>query len=274
MMTKDELNDHLSALRLNRAEAAQLLGVSPRTVRRWFEGEEVPGPAQAALRAWRRLAERNLPWKPDTVSIVEDDQDQIARHRLHTIGLGQLLERVDKRGGPRIPWTVSFAEGKATLGPVEVSFYKLQSGGFSVSTYRRKDTDPDVQRDWTLIEDAIYCIAAEFQKLPVRATAIRAVADYARRNSSLFGRRGPKMPTPAEAKQQQHRIEAFADDLDSLAAAAENGGATYQQFEATLRSLHKENFFPENSLISAVAKAFVSSDARADSQAKAEIANE
>src|ERR1700688_2310243 len=146
-MTKHELNGDLETLRLTQTEAARLLGVSARTVRRWLEGEEVPGPAEAALRAWRRLAERNLPWKPDGVSIVEDDQDQIARHRLHTIGLSDLLERVEKRGGARIPWTVSIPEGKARLGPVEVGFYKLLSGGFSVSTYRRKDTDPDVQRD-------------------------------------------------------------------------------------------------------------------------------
>ena len=257
MMTNDELNGHLSTLGLTQAEAAQLLGVSARTLRRWFEGEEVPGPAQAALRAWRRLAERNLPWKPDSVSIVEDDQDQIARHRLHTIGLEDLLERVEKRGGARIPWTVSIPEGKARLGPVEVGFYKLLSGGFSVSTYRRKDTDPDVQRDWPLIEDAIFCIAAEFQNCPVRAAALRSVADYVRRHSTMFVRNGPQMPTPSEAQQQQQRIEALADKINSLARTAEIGEATYQQFEAILRELHKESFFPDGALVSAVANAFV-----------------
>jgi hypothetical protein len=57
------------------------------------------GPAEAALRAWRKLAASNLPWKPDSVSIVEDDQGQIARHRIHTIGLSDLLARVEARGG-------------------------------------------------------------------------------------------------------------------------------------------------------------------------------
>jgi len=161
-MTSTELNDQFAALRLTQAEAAQLLGVSARTVRRWIEGEEIPGPAEAAVRAWRKLAERNLPWKPDSVSIVEDDQDQIARHRLHTIGLSDLLARVEARGGARIPWTVNVDEGSAVLGPVEVAFHKLQSGGFSVSYYRRRDTAPDVSLDWPLIEDAIYCIAKEF----------------------------------------------------------------------------------------------------------------
>jgi hypothetical protein len=153
---------HLTTLRLTQAEAAQLLGVSARTVRRWVEGEEVPGPAEAALRAWRRLAANNLPWKPDSISIVEDDQDQIAHHRIHTIGLSDLLARVEARGGARVPWAVNVERGCAVLGPLEVSFYKLRSGGFSVSFYTRKDTSPDVSRDWALIEDAIYCIAKEF----------------------------------------------------------------------------------------------------------------
>ena len=256
-MTKRELNDHLETLRLTQTEAAQLLGVSARTVRRWLEGEEVPGPAEAALRAWRRLAERNLPWKPDSVSIVEDDQDQIARHRLHTIGLSELLARVESRGGARIPWNVSIPEGKAFLGPVEVAFHKLQSEGFSVSSYRRKDIDPDVHRDWPLIEDAIFCIAGEFQNCRLRASVLKAVADYVRRHSSVFGRRSPTMLTPAEARQQKARIEALADKIDSLARVAEQGSATYQHFEAILRDLHKENFFPDASLVSDVARAFV-----------------
>jgi hypothetical protein len=161
MMSPAELSDHIATLRLTQAEAAQLLGVSARTVRRWAEGEEVPGPAEAALRAWRRLAANNLPWKPDSVSIVDDDQDQIARHRIHTIGLSDLLARVEARGGARVPWVVNIDRCSAVLGPLEVSFYRLQSGGFSVSFYTRKDTSPDVSRDWPLIEDAIYCIAKE-----------------------------------------------------------------------------------------------------------------
>src|SRR5580700_7118768 len=100
-MTAPELNKHLAALQVTPAEAAQLLGVSPRTVRRWLEGEDVPGPAEAALRAWRTLADRHLPWKPDSVSIFEDDQDQIARYRRHTEELGAVLKRVEARGGAR-----------------------------------------------------------------------------------------------------------------------------------------------------------------------------
>ena len=78
-----ELQEHLQALRLSQAEAAQLLGLSARTVTRWCNDhpEEVSGPAEAALRAWRRLDSLHLAWRPDSASILEDNADQIAAHR-------------------------------------------------------------------------------------------------------------------------------------------------------------------------------------------------
>jgi hypothetical protein len=59
-MTKEELAEHLSYLRLSLSEAALLLGSSERSVRRWAE-EGVPGPVAAAVRAWRELEARRLP---------------------------------------------------------------------------------------------------------------------------------------------------------------------------------------------------------------------
>src|SRR5437588_7266986 len=114
MMIEPELRQVLVRLDLTQNEAAQLLGVAPRTVRRWLEGEDIPGPAEQALRAWIRLHERNLPWRPDEESIVEDDQDQIARHRAHMINLNAMLSRVEDRGGPRVPWAVDRARQTAT----------------------------------------------------------------------------------------------------------------------------------------------------------------
>src|SRR5580704_10696890 len=106
MMTPSDLQTHFTRLGLLPNEAAQLLGVAPRTVRRWCEGEEVPGPAEQALRAWLRLQERNLVWRPDTISLSENDQKQIAAHRDHAIELDAALARVEARGGPRLPWHV------------------------------------------------------------------------------------------------------------------------------------------------------------------------
>jgi transcriptional regulator with XRE-family HTH domain len=326
MMTTHELQQTLLRLGLSQTEAAQLLGVAPRTVRRWLEGEEVPGPAAQALRAWIRLYERNLPWRPDSASIADDDQDQIARQRMHAINLSEILARVEARGGPRLPWTVDRQRSRATLGPMEVSYYTLLNGGFSLATYTRKDGDPDVQRDWELIEDAMFCIAKALETGPVTlvyhdqpwrngtvqqtleefastneairracaamgspnfhdpfimagnpaeplldrfqlrrecerhknsGAALRAVAKYVALNSAMSVTSGPRMLSSAQTAQKRERIEGLAQEIDSLAAAAEQGLAGYQQFDVILGNLHKLGFFPETQLVSEVARAFL-----------------
>jgi hypothetical protein len=257
MMNTSELNEQLVALGVSPAEAAQLLGVSPRTVRRWLEGEEVPGPAEAALRAWRTLADRRLPWKPDSLSIFEDDQDQIARHRRYTEELVEVLRRVEARGGTRNPWTVDLEKCKATFGHFEVGFYKLQSGGFSLSTYRRKDKRPDLGRDMLDIEDAAFCIARAFAKAQSSPAALKAVADYTRKHSSVFAVDGPGLLDRSEKARRQRIIESVADKIDELGVAASDGRAKYQDFESLLEELHAVGFFPLMSLISDVAHSLV-----------------
>lgn len=163
-MDKGQLEQYLGRLGLAPADAAQLLSISSRTLRRWLDGEDIPGPAQRAILAWIHLHERRLPWRPDTVSIVQDDQNQIARHRQHTIDTVDVLKRVEVRGGAKAPWIVDWDKGRASLGSMEVSFYKLQSGGFSLGSYRRTDSPPDSARDMPMIEDAVYCIAQALAK--------------------------------------------------------------------------------------------------------------
>jgi hypothetical protein len=160
-MSNLDLSATLNSLGLSQVAAARLLSVDPRTVRRWVENpEEISGPAEQALRAWQRLHAYGLPWSPDGVDVVETDPEQIARYRLHTLELDTLLEKVKKRGGPAAPWVMDLDKGKAVLGALEVTFYKLPSGGFSPQSYKRRDAIAlDVERDWHLIEDAFACIA-------------------------------------------------------------------------------------------------------------------
>jgi transcriptional regulator with XRE-family HTH domain len=325
MMSPTELEQSLLRLNLSQTEAAVLLGVAPRTLRRWLEGEEVPGPAERAIRAWLRLHEHRLPWRPDSTAIETKDEDQIAKHREHAISLSNIIARVEARGGPRMPWVVDRPRSRATFGPMEVSFYALTNGGFSLANYTRKDGSPDVERDRELIEDAAYCIAKEFASGPVTlvyqdrpwrtgvtkptyenfpskeaaieracdltgsanfhdafimagqppnplldkhelrrecerrkdvAAALKAVADYVQRHSSLFARDGARLWSPEQAAKQQQRIETVAAKIAALVDPAAKGTATYDQFESLLGELHKLGFFPETSLVSAVARAF------------------
>jgi hypothetical protein len=158
-MNAAEFRQSLAQLGLSQTDAAHLLSVAPRTVRRWAEEStpEIPGPAEHALRAWLGLQRRGLPWRPG-----DDDDDQIRRYRDHVIELYELLLRVEARGGPTGAWTIDLEKGVARLGPMEVSFYKLANGGFSPGYYRRSDGPPDWNRDRPLLEDAYASIAKAF----------------------------------------------------------------------------------------------------------------
>ena len=59
-------------------------------------------------------------------------------------------------------WDWDFS--RASLETMEISFYKLRSGSFSLGTYRRADRPPDPDRDREMIEDAVYCIAKTSEK--------------------------------------------------------------------------------------------------------------
>ncbi len=325
MMSTTELEQCLLRLGLTQTEGAQLLGVAPRTLRRWLEGEEIPGPAEQAVRAWLKLHDHKMAWRPDSASIADDDQDQIGKIRQHGINLSEVISRVEARGGPQMPWAVDRPRSRATFGPMEVTFYALPNGSFSPANYTRKDQHhPDVERDRSLIEDAIYCIAKEFTGRPVtlfwgdrpwrsgvvsqkqktllskeaaiqqacasmgaadfhdafimagnqllldkydlrvecqrrkaRAATLKAVAEYALGHSDTFVTDGSRMLSPEQKQRQQQRIEAVAKKIDDLASPAERGEVSYQQFETLLGELHGLGFFPETSLVSAVAHAFV-----------------
>ena len=166
MMSRTELEQSLIRLSLSQTEAAQLLGVAPRTLRRWLEGEELPGPAEQAIRAWLRLHERRLPWRPDSTAIAErrsgpDRQTPRTRYQSQQ---HHRASRSARRPANALGRRSSALE--RNFGPMEVSFYTLTNGGFSLAHYTRKDGSPDVERDRELIEDAAYCIAKEFDERP------------------------------------------------------------------------------------------------------------
>ena len=167
-MNAIELRGALDELGISQVEAAILLGVSDRSVRRWVEGpDEVPGPVEQTLRAWLRLERARLAWRPDSEMIGGEISDelanQIASYRRHALGLDALIKKVKLRGGPAAPWRVDLKRCVATLGPIEVTFDALTNGGFSPAHYTRKDGPLDQKRDQPLLDDAYACIAEEIR---------------------------------------------------------------------------------------------------------------
>jgi hypothetical protein len=251
------LDETLAYLGLDYAEAAKLLGVSVRTLRRWLEGEEVPGPAQAALRAWRELHSRHLAWKPDSISLFENDKAQMERARHHAELVAHIIKTVEERGGTRDPWAVNMTKCLATFGPFEVGFYKLANGGFSFSAYRRLDGSPDPARDRPYLEDAAYAISKAFSRIAAAQPALQRVASYIRQHSAIFVTDGPASLPALERKKRQRDIEAVADKIDELAASLHGNSAEYNQFEELLRQLHLLGSFPTIELVSDVAQAML-----------------
>lgn len=168
---RSELHYRLLRLSLTAKEAARLLSVDVKTVSRWLDGSvEVPGPAQQALRAWERLEERRIPWRPGGLPIQVMDgkeiEDQIRLMRQHVVSLDDVIQKVRKRGGPAAPWKVNLQKCEAELtDTMRVHFYPLPNGNFSPSSYVRTDKEPDYERDLPLIEDAIICIADAVAKV-------------------------------------------------------------------------------------------------------------
>lgn len=160
-MNGDELNKFLGLLALSQTEVAVRLGVTARTVRRWQAGEQkIPRWVTELLAAWTQLQTRNLPWGADLESVWFGNDDQIRRHNDHDEALVQIIQRVEARSGPAAPWRVNLRDHSATLGSISVRFYRLASNSFSLASYSRSDLQPDINRDQTLIEDAVAAFAS------------------------------------------------------------------------------------------------------------------
>jgi transcriptional regulator with XRE-family HTH domain len=159
-MDTKQLRSTLNHLGLSQLEAARLLGVRPRTMQRWIAGNPAVGqPAAEALRAWQRLADLGLAWRPDSEAIMTAEAAELARRPPLAADLDGMLARVAARGGPTRRWRVSLGRRRAAADKLVVTFNALPGGGFAPASYRRLDGQLDRDQDWPLIEEAVVAFA-------------------------------------------------------------------------------------------------------------------
>jgi hypothetical protein len=167
-MSGAQMRAHLELLGLSQTEAAELLGTNSRTVRRWVEhdNEEIPGPAEQALRAWARLHRAGWAWRPDHEPLAGEGRVVQDSRRLAAYAVSDALERVRRRGGVVALWDVDLIRQRATLGAMQLHFQVLADGGFVPQSYRPGEGaessvagDADFARDTALLEDGVACIA-------------------------------------------------------------------------------------------------------------------
>lgn len=181
-MTPAEVCEHLQLLGLSPVQAAKLLGVGLRTMRRWTDpgeadaqasdsqagqGGSIPGPAEQALRAWLKLHRLGLSWRPGAEPLTSAGVTGGAGSALEAARLASMLQRVRERGGPAEPWDIDLGRGLARLGVRRVSFCRVTGAGASAGFVLQSAWREDARRgqeagqgaNAAALEDASACIA-------------------------------------------------------------------------------------------------------------------
>lgn len=72
-MTKEELINIIKNLDTTQKELSSILKIHERTLHRWMSRpESIVGPARQALRAFNKLQNYALPWRPSEIDLAID----------------------------------------------------------------------------------------------------------------------------------------------------------------------------------------------------------
>ncbi len=86
-------------------------------------------------------------------------------------------------------------------------------------------------------------------------SALKELAQEVRRNSWAFVRQGPAMLSPSVTALRDQKIKELAKEIDRLGDKVPHRKVTYGEVKRVLDRLHELGFFPDQLLISNVARA-------------------
>ena len=160
-----------------------------------------------------------------------------------------------------LPWEIvepivgDLWRSHATDGP-EAQFLAIFARSNEYTLYSKHTLAVDlasdiVKADWMTLIDL-----HELRKdvmIRTRVAALRAIAEDIESTTHISAKSGAALFSPEQTAQRIARFEQIAAELRSLAAEAEQGRGSYEQFEVLLRQLHADGKMADPSLVSALA---------------------
>jgi hypothetical protein len=89
----------------------------------------------------------------------------------------------------------------------------------------------------------------------LRCAALKAAAEYTRRNGWAFSINGPDSLTEEARALRERSIGGAAEKLETLSDSNAGGMATYSEFESIMLELRRLGFFIDTSIVSGIAQA-------------------
>ncbi len=136
---------------------------------------------------------------------------------------------------------------------------KLTSSRCAVLTRTSPDTAlrdiEDLTRRGILMKDRAGGRSTSYALPTPAAYALGAAARYVRRRAEIAVTEGSRLLSPEETARRTEAITAIADQIEVLAADAQDRQVSYRDFEDLLDGLKANGFHATNALVSAVAEA-------------------
>lgn len=231
-MNGAEFRDRRERLRLSVGKVAERLKVSTATVRNWeSEATPIPTAVEMLWEVWEPRFRQEDPLYGPLTLIFSD---------------GPMF--IDPQG-PRRPLAMMQQEPYLTNAAAIARVCTLW-GGERFHNPLIIDRNRDVL--WNSVQLERVAVGGD-AGAPTIANLIRTVAAYAKTNSAVYVRTGPKLPDATEIAQRPAQIESQADEIAALADADLIDQAAVEAAIAKLGALGQ---YPPGDLVSAIASGF------------------
>jgi hypothetical protein len=223
-MTKQEFREWRERFALTQDEVAAKFGVSRNTVQNWESGAtSLPGTVDDLCKVWEdRLKQETAELGPVTLCYTD------APMFVDPYGPRRKLAMLQQEPYPT---------NAAALARVKLIWNQPGVHGPFI-------TDKPGRFLWNQNELSRVVDGTD-SDAPTVQNALRKVAEYVMRNSTMFVRHGARLLTPAETEARSQRIKEIGEEMMNLATESQVRVVEYSEFEESLRQLRGLGFHPK-----------------------------